>query len=390
MPLQLIQIESPHAFREYAQAWDDLWWQSETALPTKRAAMLLDWLHQSGATAGFHAIAVADGGRLLAALPLVEQRLARTIRIGKLPVNSWSSAGDLLLDIECDQSAVLNCLVEGIRGLPWPLVWGNTIEINEPRWQAFCTALAEAELPYESSGQFELGLIDIDHDWDAYRQRWSKNHRKQMDRCLRRAREQGELELTIHRDLSGEGWEPLLTEGFEVEDRSWKGAAGSSVLRAAGQLEFYLKQARLLAEWGQLELVFLRLDGWPIAFEFGYRSNGVYFSHKVGYDEAYRALGPGQLLMYLQLEAYHADPDCRLVNCMGILNAATANWCTRSRPIGRLLFGTGRPIGRAIVEVIRQASPFYRQVRTRMSGGPPDAVRPKLGASNRWRKPTGV
>ena len=50
-----------------------------------------------------------------------------------------------------------------------------------------------------------------------------------------------ELQL-VRPDDAGEV-EPLLREGFEVEHRSWKGTAGSSVLSDAVMWQFYLRQA---------------------------------------------------------------------------------------------------------------------------------------------------
>jgi hypothetical protein len=157
--------------------------------------------------------------------------------------------------------------------------------------------------------------------------------------------------------------ERLLDVGWQVEDRSWKGPAGTSVLKSPGSREYFLDQARELAQRGELQLSFLRLGGQPIAFEYGYRAGGVYFSHKVGYDAEFRDLAPGQLLMMLLLERDHLDPTMRLTNCMGVLTEAVAKWCTRGRPIGRLVVGTGGRVGKACVLGYRAAWPWVRRLR---------------------------
>ena len=71
-------------------------------MPTKRGASLSIGSSDLRTGGDFIAIVVADGDRMLAALPLVESRIGRAIRIGELPVNSWSSAGDFLLDAHCN------------------------------------------------------------------------------------------------------------------------------------------------------------------------------------------------------------------------------------------------------------------------------------------------
>jgi hypothetical protein len=120
-------------------------------------------------------------------------------------------------------------------------------------------------------------------------------------------------------------------------------------LQSTGILGFYGNQARQLAEWGQLELLFLELNGQPIAFEYGCRAKGVYFSHKIGYDEAYAGIGPGQLLVRYQVERCHVDPERRLVDCMGVMCPATAKWTTHSAPVGHLVVGIDGALGRLLV-----------------------------------------
>ena len=120
--------------------------------------------------------------------------------------------------------------------------------------------------------------------------------------------------------------------GLEIEDRGWKGRAASSVLKSPGMFDFYLEQARRAALGGQLRLVFLELDGVPIAFEYGWLSKGIYFSPKVAYDEAYAQLSPGELLRAELVERFHADRSCESIDYLGP-SSATADWST-SAPRG--------------------------------------------------------
>lgn len=356
-------LDTTREIRAAAAEWDDLWQQSGTALPTRRAALLAHWIDHFAPNSSIRAIVVEHRGRLVAALPLVSKRLGSVLPVGTLPANCWSSAGDLLLDRNCDHEAVLACLIEGVRRLPWPLLWLDFAETDEPRWKAFRTACGRAGLRVDDHFQFALGLIDVGDDWEAYRRRWSKNLRHDMTRRLRKAKKQGVLQFDVYSDLAPDEVEPLLVTGFEVEDRSWKGPAGTSVLRSPGMLEFYVEQARQLAALKQLRLSFLRLNGWPIAFEYGYQAGGVHFSHKAGYDGAYRDLAPGQLLMMMLLERSHRGGESHLHNCMGILSSAVAKWCTRVRPIGRLVVATAGPIGAASMFGYRALRPVARRLR---------------------------
>src|SRR5688572_12426580 len=113
-------IDTTREIRASAASWDNLWRRSGVELPTKRAALLAQWIDHFSPREAFRAILVEDHGRLVAALPLVSNRLVGIIPVGALPVNCWSGAGDLLLDEDCDRQEVLGCLVDGIRRLPWP------------------------------------------------------------------------------------------------------------------------------------------------------------------------------------------------------------------------------------------------------------------------------
>ncbi len=138
--------------------------------------------------------------------------------------------------------------------------------------------------------------VELDGDWPAYFAERSRNLRRHLRRVQSKTAAAGRLELQVLERLSPAAVARWLRTGLEIEDRGWKGAAGTSVLKTPGMFEFYLEQARRAASWGQLRLVFLELDGVPIAFEYGWLAKGVYFSPKVAYDEQYAAISPGQLL----------------------------------------------------------------------------------------------
>ena len=105
--LSLVRYESIAALRAAESAWDDLWQRSDGVLPTGRAGFIADWLEQFGPNAKFTAVAVEQDGQLVAALPLVGRKIAKTVKVASLPWNSWCWAGDLLLDSSLDASQVL-------------------------------------------------------------------------------------------------------------------------------------------------------------------------------------------------------------------------------------------------------------------------------------------
>lgn len=248
----------------------------------------------------------------------------------------------------------MELLAAAVGRLPWRLVWLEGVALESSRWMAFAAALEAAGLASDKRECFRVGQIEIDHDWADYQVTWSGNHRRQMQRMVNRARKEGDVTLVVLRDVLQDRIESLLRRGFEVERRSWKGAKGTAVLNSPDVFDFYCRQARQLAEWDQLQLTFLESDGRPIAFEYGWNAKGVYCSPKVGYDEEFRRLTPGQLLRHELLERFFADPEQRLFDFVGPLSEATSKWITGSYSISRLVVGTRRWGGQTMIGMLRK------------------------------------
>jgi CelD/BcsL family acetyltransferase involved in cellulose biosynthesis len=360
--LNVTEPRSCAALCEVASDWDDLWRRSDMANPLNRAGLVDHWCSHFS-TGPLRAIEVRTNGALTAALPLVAVRGAGALKVGSLPSNAWASCGTLLLDASVDQALILDELVEAINKLPWPLIQLFPVAVDRPCWHSFREACYRRGLTVVDQVADSVGVVEIGDDWQAYRARWSSNHRRHIDKAARRARRSGRLQLDVHTDFALGEIERLLKIGFEIEDRSWKGDAGTSVLRTAGMFTFFHEQAVQLARWQQLQLTFLKHNDRPIAFEYGYRAKGTYFSHKVGYDPAYSDFSPGQLLRAMLLDWFHREKCVSLVDFCGPLTAATAKWSTRTYAIGRWLIAPRRFLSRCVLRGHRALASLGRLVR---------------------------
>jgi CelD/BcsL family acetyltransferase involved in cellulose biosynthesis len=363
--LQLLHFRTAAELRAAAAEWDDLWQRSTTTLPTARAALVAHWVDKLSAGQPFHAIAVQQNGRFVAAMPLIETRLKGLLKAARLPCNEWSWAGDLLLDPDASAD-VLNCLIAGLEKYS-PLLWFEGVPLSQPHWQRFLVALQERGIDYARRERFAIGLVDLGNDWAGYQAAWSGNFRRQMRKMTRRAEELGGVSLVVHRPTDAAELARLLQLGFEVEDRSWKGQEGTSVLKSPQMHSYLREQATLLAQAGQLELYFLEYENKPIAFEYGISAKRTYFSPKVGYDEAYSHLSPGQLLRLKMMERFFADRSCDTWDFLGPLVEATERWTTGSYKIERLLVATGGVSSRLALRTYRDWLPAARRLRERWS-----------------------
>jgi CelD/BcsL family acetyltransferase involved in cellulose biosynthesis len=351
--LDLVQLHSVGEIRAASTSWDDLWARSDCALPTARAELVAQWIEQFAPSARLLVLAVRQNERWLAALPLVTQRLTSVVAVGDVPGNAWTPCADLLVDSSSDAKAVLDRLIAGLRCVPWPLLWLGNVPLECSYWQAFLTALAQSQLAIATKRRLRVGEVEIGSDWEQYVRGRSRNHRRAMRRAADRAAKLGGVELEVHAANVSSQVEGLLRRGFAVEDRGWKGADGTSVLQSAGMFDFFCRQARQLAEWGQLQLVFLTHQGQDIAFEYGYRAKGVRFTNKVGYDEQFSQLAPGQLLRWRLYEQFHANEDVALVDFVGHLTEATAKWSTRTYALSRLVVAPPRLLSRLLLSGYR-------------------------------------
>lgn len=375
--LELLVVDSVEALRAHAEAWDQLWRRSRVALPTARAEPLAIWLESFAARRPFRALVAREGERFLASLPLVEQKFARTLNVGGLPNNDYALCGDLAIDPQCDRQAVIDLLIAGIKQLRWSMLSLDGIAIEAPDWRSFHHALREQGLRADFHHVWDVGVVDVPHDWQAYLGTRSRNQRRQIKRHADRIKEAGGAELDIVSRFAPDEIEALLRRGFETESHGWKGLQGTAVIQQPEIFEFYCRQAGALAALDHLELVFLQHRGRTIAFEYQLRAKGISFVPKVGYDEEFAALTPGQHLRALLYEEYQHDPTRIAVDYHGRLVDATAKWSTRSYPVGRLLVAVRGIVGRAACRGYALARPAYLNLKRRFKHEPGAGSEPR-------------
>ena len=326
-----------------------------------RAELIAQWVEQFARPEDFCALAVEADGRLAVALPLVRRKLGRLLDVAALPCNEWSSSGDLLLDPQAGDDA-LDVLAAAIGEMPWHALWLDETWLDAPRWQRFRAALDRAGMAANSRSRWQVGRVAIDGDWSAYQSTWSRKHRQKMAWALRRLKRCGDVRLNIVGESGPDDVAAAMRRAFEIEDRGWKGAAGTSVLRAPGMAEFFIRQAQTAAAWGQLELTFLECGGQPAAFAYGLTAKGVFHSMKVGYDPEYAECAPGQLLRCLLLERCFCDPQRRAVDFQGPMTDAHAAWRPERCTVSRLTVAPRRWLGRLAVGAYEHLWPAVQAI----------------------------
>jgi CelD/BcsL family acetyltransferase involved in cellulose biosynthesis len=366
--LTIREFHTTDELRSAAADWDDLWLRSDTANPAARAQVIALWVDCFHPGVRFRALAVEQNGKLVAALPLFGRpRLKGLVPCGSLPGSCWGGGEMLLVDSDCDRDAVMSKIVGALGRLPWPILSLGLVSPESPRWSGFVAAAERAGLSTSIQTEDRIGQIAIQHDWPAYLARLKGDHRRSKMRYARKLAEAGGGTLEIGIPRSPDEIEPLLHRAFEVEDRSWKGEQGSSVLKQPGVFEYYCREARLLAEYGHVELAFLQHRGQTIAANYGWTAKGVYYTVKLGYDQTFARYGPGQLMIMALLERLHADRGTRLVDFIGPLRSFHADWATSSYPVGRLIVATPHLLGGSMFRALVQWKPRVKRFQQRVA-----------------------
>jgi CelD/BcsL family acetyltransferase involved in cellulose biosynthesis len=205
--------------------------------------------------------------------------------------------------------------------------------------------------------------VVIDGDWSAYEQSLGRKVRSEIRRRHRLLCERGEVSFEVE---SGERIDESLDEGLQIAGSGWKAERGTAILSRPETTLFYRDVARWAAGRGWTRLAFLRLDGRPVAFNLCLEHGGAHYLLKVGFDPAYRDLGPGKLLRQwmlarafeIGLKRYEflGEVSSSKLECTTTMRSRLLVQAFRPTPLGLLdwaAFAVGRPLVKRIVDAVR-------------------------------------
>jgi CelD/BcsL family acetyltransferase involved in cellulose biosynthesis len=285
--------------------------------PFLRPGWILPWLRAFG-TGKPEAITVRRGDELAAVLPMQRKR-------GRLSsAANWHSPvfGPLIADEDAR-----DILLDGLFGAGRPsvelsLLHGETDLLAHIDRSARDAGRMVVERPISA-----CPVVDLAGCFEDYEHRLSRNRRRSLRRGRRALEALGNLTFEVHDGL--DGLDSELEEMFRVEASGWKGRRGSAIASRAETARFYSDVAHWAADRGWLRLSSLRLDGRAIACDYTIEFQGSWYSLKSGYDEDYRACGPGALLLREQLR-HCFDSGASRLELLGTEDSFKLSWTDRS------------------------------------------------------------
>lgn len=258
--------------------------------PFLRPGWFAAW-HRAYGTGKLEVLRVRDEGRLVGVLP-VELREGATLS----PTNTHTPVfGAVAETADAERELARRLLSEAEGRIEFAYVESASTLLDTLRETARSAKRSErrsvltelvARPPYVATAG----------GWDAYLASRPRKFVKDVRRRRRRLEELGPVEVTVHTSVHG------LTEALEefvaLEASDWKAAEGTSIGSRSASRRFYAEIAHWAARRGWLRLIFLRLDGRPVAAEFDLECAGALYALKCGFDREYRSFGPGQLLTH--------------------------------------------------------------------------------------------
>lgn len=283
-------------FDALAGAWDAVLDRAGRPEPFYRHRFLSVWLDHFAPQARLRVFVARQGGALVAALPLLEDvawLFGVRVRRLRAPANVHSNR----FDLPCEPGREADAL-----GAIWAHLRGaaefDVLEIPDVPERGVARRLLDlAKADGLETGEWEsmrTPYVSLEGGFAAVQGRLDARFRQNVRRRRKRLEQRGRVEL--ERVEGGRALERYLEEAFALEAAGWKGrdrtAVGSDPLTRG----FYAELAREEALAGRLALFFLRLDGRPVAFQYGLAGGATYWLPKTGYDEALHDVSPGQLL----------------------------------------------------------------------------------------------
>lgn len=304
-PPAVSQVALELAGPDLVAEWEELA-RSVGARAWARPGWIVPWAEAFGA-GPLRCLTARSGDQLVGLLPLVGRpgRRLRSATNTETPAYGPVTAGPGIL------ARMLAGRPEECRRLSLSFVPRSGYDLVPPGPYRGGTGLRSLERVMRRSP-----YVSTTGDFAEYeRTRLTPGRRKNLRRYERRLAEMGRVEFQVCD--GSEGLDDLLREGFELEAAGWKGANGTAILSRPAAHRFYRAALRWAAAEGLLRLWFLRVDGRPLAFAMSLREASVVTGLKVAYDEEFRHVAPGLVLLVRRLEHCFGDPGVDRLDFMG-------------------------------------------------------------------------
>ncbi len=181
---------------------------------------------------------------------------------------------------------------------------------------------------YHLERRESVNSLPCTRPFDEVKASLPRRFRQDLNRASRRLAQLQDVHLQTY--TAADGLDTVLDDFLAVEASGWKGASGakSAIVCDARSLAFVRALTRDLRHPDDsCEIDALYAEGRCIAASLGTRTGATYSALKIGYDEAYRRVSPGQIVVEHAVERCCADPAIERLDMV-----SDASWVRGWRP----------------------------------------------------------
>ena len=319
------------SLRRLRPIWDELMERTRLDHPFLTHDWISSWWDAFGSGRELRVIAVFSGTTCIAIAPL----MLGTTRVCGIAVRSLELVGNEHTPrsgfIVAERSdVVFRAILEALHGL------GRRWEVLVLS-QLAAGSQTEAELQRLAK---QAGILtgiwrappsprmELRGSWSEYLKSLKAKQRTNLRNRLNRLRRVGPIEL--EEICGGAQLEAALDDGVRIEGAAWKSAAETAIGSRPEPNRFYRRFAESAARRGWLSLHFLKVGGKRVAFSYGLRFRNTLYLVKQGYDPAYAAASPSQVLCALMFEEAFKRGESAL-DFLGIDEPWKREWTSESQ-----------------------------------------------------------
>lgn len=223
--------------------------------------------------------------------------------------------------------------------------------LEGPLHLALQAELAQQARPAATVLSEERAMLQTDLLPEAYLEAsLAGKKRKELRRQQRRLTEEGDLQIERLQDAVGVAeW---VAEFLALEQRGWKGAAGSALACDTRTADLFGDALGGAARRGRLERLALRLDGRPIAMLANFLTPPGAFSYKTAFDEDYSRFSPGVLLQCENLSLLEQPGTAWVDSCASADHPMIDHFWRERRGIARHSLAIGGPLRRSLFSLL--------------------------------------
>jgi len=314
-PVRVHEVHSVEELAGHRAAWDALALAGPEQLPMLSYAWVATFLeHRLAPGQAWRCLFAYVGDELVGVLPVVRVRDRAPGSRWQAPLDAHTRTGHALVAAGACPAA-LSAMLRRLRELEPHYLWVrfSGVRAGSPVLSGADPAVASTVTVSAARGSGSV--VPTTGTVEEFEAGLGTNFRRNLRKARNRAERDHDVGFGFHTgpDAAADG---LLRRFLDLEATGWKGAAGTAISCSPRLVDFYAALTRRLSDRGWLEWHFLELDGVPVAGHLAVRFGRSVGLFKIGYDETYARLGPGNLLFHRTVTRACADPGVDEVNCV--------------------------------------------------------------------------